>query len=85
MAGKAKLGAMPSNIGFAIDAQGSRFLICIYSICDYDQVCTVQVRREIQSRRAEVEDLDIRTALVLATKHFDREWAKAVITHKHVS
>jgi len=39
-------------------------------ICNYDQVRGVQIRREIQPGRAEVEDFNIRAAFVLATKHF---------------
>ena len=55
------------------------------SIRDHDQVRAVQIRSEIQSRCAEVKNFNIRTAFVLATKHFDSQRAKAVIAHQHIS
>ncbi len=85
VARQTKLGPMRQKVGFAVDTQRSRLLVRLYSICDYDQVRAVQIRREIQARCAEVKDLNIRAAFILATKLFDSQGTKAVIAHQHVS
>ncbi len=79
-----KLGAARHKLVFAVDAQGSRFLLRMNGICDYDQVRGVQMGRQIEPRRAEVENFNVRAAFILATKHFHGQWAKAVIAKQNV-
>jgi len=55
------------------------------SIRNHNQIRIVQVRREIQSRRAEIENFNIRIALVEGTEHLDRHWAETVIAEKNVT
>jgi hypothetical protein len=76
-----------SKIVVAIDAQRSRrfFFTGMNSIRNHNQIRIVQVRREIQSRRAEIENFNIRIALVEGTEHLDRHWAETVIAEKNVT
>ncbi len=82
-----KLGPAGQKVVFAVDAQCSRllFLMRLNRICDYDQIRAVQIRSEIQPRRAEVENFNVRAAFVLATKLFNGQGAETVIAHQHVS
>src|SRR5208282_1017473 len=80
-----KLGPASHKLVFAVDAQRSRIFLRMNSIRDHDQVRGVQMRREIQPRRAEVENFNVRAAFVVAAKHFHGQWAKAVIAKKNVS
>jgi hypothetical protein len=82
---QAKLGPASQKIVFAVDAQRAGLLLGMNSICDYDQVRGVQIRREIEPRRAEVENFNVRAAFVPATEHFHGQWAKAVIAKKNVT
>ena len=61
-----KLSVRRPKIIFAVDAQrsGLFFYMRMNSICNYNQIRIVQIRREIQSGRAEIENLNIRIALV---------------------
>jgi len=84
MGRQTKLDLMRQKVSFAIGAQRSRCIFRFDSIRDYDQVLTVQVRRQIQPRCAQVKDLDVRGTFVLATERFHRQGAETVIPHQHV-
>src|SRR5271157_381984 len=54
-----KLGPASQKVGFAVDAQCSRLLFRMNSVGDHDQVSAVQIWREIQPRRTEVDNFNV--------------------------
>ena len=82
-----KLSLRRCKIFIAIDEQRSWlfFFTRMNRIGYHNQIRVVQIGREIQSRCAEVENFNLRIALVEGTKHFDRQRPKAVIAKKNVA
>ena len=85
VAGDPKSGTVGDKVVFA--ENGERPLKCIGMdrIHDDDQLSFVDIRCEVHARRAEVDNLDVRAALVLATEGLHGEGSESVVTEEYVA
>src|SRR3954464_10710508 len=85
MTARPRLRRMPQDVLPVVNADLARPGVRFPGIDKDDRPRAEQIRREVESRRADVDELDTFGRLVGRLEHADDERSKAIVAHQHVS
>ena len=73
------------QVPFGVNVQAARLTICEHGIHTHDQGRIGQIRREVESRSTQVDDVHVGAAFVFGAKALNDQGSEAIVAEQYVT